>query len=57
MNRHEFDKTERREVTQQEFEDALEAVLLAPKSKVKSENREPTKAELNAKWRLDRRPR
>ena len=57
MNRNQFDKTERREATADDFEAALKAMFLAPKGAVKSENREPTKAELEARWRLDRKRR
>lgn len=56
MNRNQFDKTERREVSEDDFDAALEAVFLAPKGKVRSENRRPTNAELEEKWRLDRKP-
>lgn len=56
-NRNQIDKTERRDVTEDDFDAVLKAVFLAPKSERKRENREPTKAELEQKWRLDRRPR
>ena len=56
MNRKQFDKTERREVTSDELEDALKAVFLALKGNIKSENREPTKTELEQKWQLRRKP-
>lgn len=54
MNRKQFDKTERRDVSKDDLKDALKDVLLAPRGKVRSENREPTKAELGARHRLDR---
>ena len=38
-------------------EDALATVVLAPKGDVRSENREPSKAELERKQRLDRKRR
>lgn len=57
MNRKEIDKVERREVSRKDFEDALKDVLLAPRGKTRSENREPTKAELERRYRLDRKPR
>ena len=46
MNRTEIDKAECDEVTREDFEDALKSVLLAPRGKAKSANREPAKAEL-----------
>ena len=57
MNRNQFDKTERREVTEDDFEAALRTVFLGPRSSIKSENRELTKAEIEARWCLDRKPR
>ena len=57
MNENQFDKTERREVREDDFDAALKAVFLAPKGKVKSENRRPRNAELEERWRLDRKPR
>lgn len=57
MNRNQFEKTDRREVIEDDFEAALAAVFLAPKGKVKSENRRPTNAELEERYRLDRKPR
>ena len=54
MNKNQFDKTERREVPEDDFDTALAAVFLAPQGNVKSENRRPTNAELEEKWRLDR---
>ncbi len=57
MNRNQFDKTEHREVTEDGFEAALGTVLLTPGGSIKSENREPTKAEIEAPWHLDRKPR
>ena len=55
MNRNQFAKTERREVGKRDLLDALKGVLLAPRGKTRSENREPTKTELEARHRLDRR--
>ena len=46
MNRSEFDKTERRDVSDSDLKDPLKDVLLPPRGKTRSENREPTKAEL-----------
>ena len=54
MNRNQFDKTERREVSKRDLLDALKGVLLAPRGKARSKNREPTKADLEARYRLDR---
>ena len=54
MNRHHFDAEERRDVSKRDFLDAIKAVLLAPRTKVRAENREPTKAEIEARYRLDR---
>ena len=55
MNRNQFDKTQRRDVSDKDVKDALKSVLLAPRGKARSENREPTKAELEARYRLDRK--
>ena len=55
MNRNQFDKTERRDVSDKDLKDALKGVLLAPRGKARSENREPAKAELEARYRLDRK--
>ena len=47
---------ERDAVTLQDLEDAVGQVLLAPAHGLpKSENREPTKEELNQRWKLSRR--
>ena len=54
MNKRQFDKVERREVSEVDFKDALKQVLLAPRGKTKSENRQPREAEFNQKWRLDK---
>lgn len=56
MNRNQFDKTEREPVTRAEFEEALKQILAsdAPERPT-SENREPTKAELEKRWKLVRR--
>ena len=55
MNRREIDAVERDEVEEDEFFAALEQVLLAPQGNVRSENREPTREELNRRYRLERR--
>lgn len=55
MNRQEIDAVERDEVEEDEFLAALEQVLLAPRGKAKSENREPTRKELERRYRLERR--
>lgn len=44
--------------TLEEFKEAVGSVLFGKQPKgVKSENRMPTKEELNQKWRLVRRPK
>ena len=56
MNRREIDAVERDDVTREDLEDALKQVLLAPlESRPRSENREPTRKELNRRVRLERR--
>lgn len=55
MNRHQFDKTECRKVSRQDLLAALRGMLLAPRSRVRSENREPSQAELEIRCRLDRK--
>ena len=57
MNRDEFTKTGHREVSDKNVKDALRGVLLAPRGKGRSENRQPTKKELAKRYRLDRRSR
>ena len=52
MNHNQFDKTERRGVSDKDLKGALNDVLLAP-----SENRTSTNTELEARHRLDRRSR
>ena len=43
-------------ISSEEFEEAVKAVLLASLSEDQhSENREPTKEELEQKWKLERR--
>ena len=49
-----FPRIKRRAVSESDFKDALKQILLASKGTVRSENREPTKAELNERFRLDR---
>lgn len=55
MNSREIDAVERDEVEEEEFLAALEQVLMAPRGNVRSENREPTREELNQRYRLERR--
>ena len=56
MNLREIDAIERDDVTREDLEDALKQVLLAPlESRPRSENREPTREELNRRVRLERR--
>lgn len=49
-----FDETERRPVSKDDLEDALKGVLLAPRGKSRSENKEPGKDERETRYRLDR---
>ena len=56
MNPREFDKTERRESTFEDVEDYLCQVLATEEpERPRSQNREPTKAELRKRYRLDRK--
>jgi len=56
MNRREIDAVERDPVTREDLEDALAQVLTAPmEDRPRSENREPTREELNRRVRLERR--
>ena len=55
MNRKEIDKVERDEVSRDDFEAAMKSVLLSPRGDARSENREPTKKELETRWKLTRR--
>lgn len=50
-----FDKNERRTVAKKDVADALASVLLAARTNVRSENKEPSKAELAVRYRLDRK--
>lgn len=56
MNRKEIDKVERREVSRKDFTDALQQMLASKElERPRSENREPTKAELERRYKLDRK--
>ena len=56
MNRKEFDKTGRRAASEADLKDALRQVLVAEEpDRPRSENRQPSKAELSRRYRLDRR--
>ena len=56
MNRREIDAVERDALTKRDLEDALKQVLLSPmESRLRSENREPTREELSRRYRLERR--
>ena len=56
MNHREIDAVERDEISRKDLEDALKQVLLAPMElRPRSENREPTREELNRRVRLERR--
>ena len=54
MNRDQFDKTGRRDVSEQELDEVMRQVFTALMSDTKSENREPTREELNQNWKLVR---
>ena len=55
FNKKEFGKTEREPVFEQELDEAMHQIFTAPVSDTKSENREPTREELNQKWKLVRK--
>ena len=56
INRTRFNETERRDVSKADFMDALAQILASDHpNRRKAENREPTKAEPETRWRLDRR--
>ena len=56
FSRAAFDETERDEATRADVEAAMRQVMEHPaKPKAGSENREPTKAEINQRWKLTRR--
>ena len=55
MNRKQFDKMERRGVSKQNFLNAFAQILASDQpERPRAENREPTKAELERRYRLDR---
>ena len=55
MNAREFNKAERGPIGKSEFDAVLKKVLTTPvKELPKSQNREPTKTELNEHFRLSR---
>lgn len=45
-----FKRVERRTVTKSAFEQAVEQILLSSQGKVRSENREPKKADIQQGW-------
>lgn len=51
MNRKEFDRTERRNVSEKDLTDAVKTLLESPPVKVSK--RMPTRKELSKKYRLD----
>ena len=56
MNRAEIESVERDDVSREDLEDALKQVLTsAVDDRPRSENREPTREELNRRVRLERR--
>ena len=57
MNRREIDAVERDDVTEKDLKDALRQVLLGETDeRPRSENREPTREELDVRYRLERKP-
>ena len=46
---------DRQPVSARDLKAALKAILLAPRGKVRIENREPTREELERQYRLERR--
>ncbi len=52
-HKDEFDKLDREPVGERDFDEAMN-LMLGPKTSVKSENREPTKAELERRFKLRR---
>ena len=54
MNRHHHDAIERREASKRDLLDALRRVLLAPRTNIRAQNREPSKEEVSRRYRLDR---
>lgn len=55
FNKKEFEKTGREPVSEEELDTAIRQIFTAPVSDSKSENREPTRKELNQKWKLVRK--
>ena len=54
MNRHHHDAEERRPANKRDLFAALRGILLAPRTNVRVENKRPSKAEVEARYRLDR---
>ena len=46
---------DRRPITDDEFTDAVKELLLAPRGESRSENRMPTRKELNERFKVERR--
>ena len=46
-----------RPITQKELTDAVRELLLAPRGEARSENREPTREELNRRYKVGRKRR
>ena len=56
MNRREIDAVERDDVIEKDLKDTLRQVLLAQTDeRPRSENREPTREEVEVRFRLERR--
>ncbi len=50
-HRKAFEKEEREQITEQDFDGVMEA-MLGPKASIRNENKEPTAKELNRRFRL-----
>jgi len=54
INVKEFEETERDAISMDDFEAAFSQIMSHPENpEKKSENREPTREELNKKWKLE----
>jgi len=52
-HKKQFDKTEREDVTERDFIEAMKA-MLGPRTDVRFENKEPTKKQLETRFKLKR---
>ena len=46
---------DQRSITDEEFTDAVKELLLAPRGEARSENRMPTRKELNERYKVERK--